>query len=95
MSEDLPAQAREKGTYLLEQLAQIEAPVVRQVRGLGLMVGVELRTRAQPYLEALLTHGVLALPAGPTVIRLLPPLVIEQGELETVLAAVRQVLQEK
>ena len=95
VSEDLPAQAKVKGAYLRERLEQIEAPIIRQVRGMGLMVGIELRTRAQPYLEALLDSGVLALPAGPTVIRLLPPLVIEQDELDTVLTAIEQVLREE
>ena len=93
VSENLPAQAETKGAYLRERLEQIGAPVIRQVRGLGLMVGIELRTRSQPYLGALLARGVLALPAGATVIRLLPPLVIEQDELDTVIAAIAQVLQ--
>jgi acetylornithine/LysW-gamma-L-lysine aminotransferase len=95
VSEDLPAQAETKGAYLREQLAQIQAPVIRQVRGLGLMIGIEVRTRARPYLEGLLASGVLALPAGPTVIRLLPPLVIEQDELDIVIAALERVLRER
>jgi acetylornithine/LysW-gamma-L-lysine aminotransferase len=48
------------------------------------MIGVELKTKAQPYLIALMERGVLALPAGPTVIRLLPPLVISLAELDVV-----------
>ncbi len=90
--EKLPSQAAAKGAYLLERLRAIDAPVVREVRGLGLMTGVELRARARPYLEALMARGVLALPAGPTVIRLLPPLTISHDELETVIAALEQVL---
>lgn len=56
-------------------------PIVREVRHLGLMIGIELKTRARPYLEMLMRRGVLALPAGPTVIRLLPPLVITEQKL--------------
>ena len=49
--------------------------VVREIRGLGLMIGIELRQKSGPYLKRLMDeHGVLALPAGPTVLRLLPPL---------------------
>jgi len=70
----------------------MNVPIIRQIRGLGLMIGVELRTRARPYLEALMEHGVLALPAGPTVIRLLPPLIIKYDELDAVLAAMEKVL---
>jgi acetylornithine/LysW-gamma-L-lysine aminotransferase len=90
--QDLPAQAAEKGTYLLDHLSALGATAVREVRGMGLMIGIELRTRVQAYLEALLDEGVLALPAGPTVLRLLPPLTIDYGDLDTVLAALRRVL---
>ena len=56
--------------------SELRSPLVREVRGRGLLVGVELRQRVTPLLKALLERGVLALPAGPTVLRLLPPLVI-------------------
>jgi acetylornithine/LysW-gamma-L-lysine aminotransferase len=56
------------------------------------MIGIELRTRVRAYLEALIDEGVLALPAGPTVLRLLPPLVISDRDLDLVLSALRRVL---
>ncbi len=90
--EDLARQAADKGAYLLQRLAALDRPVVREVRGLGLMVGIELRVKAQPYLKALLELGVLALPAGATVIRLLPPLTIEYAELDRVAAAIQAAL---
>ncbi len=62
------------------------------MRGAGLLVGIELRQRVQPYLGALLERGVLALPAGPNVLRLLPPLVISYEDLETVVHHVGGVL---
>lgn len=92
--QELPAQAAEKGAYLQARLAEIDASAIREIRGLGLMIGIELRSRVQPYLEALIDKGVLALPAGSTVLRLLPPLVIETGDLDRVVEAVAQVLQE-
>jgi acetylornithine/LysW-gamma-L-lysine aminotransferase len=90
---DLPAQSARKGELFLEQLRQIESPKIREVWGLGLMVGVELREKVQPYLIALMDQGVLALPAGRTVLRFLPPLVISEEQLERVVRAVRAVLE--
>ena len=56
------------------------------------MVGIELKQRAGPYLAALMERGVLALSAGPIVLRFLPPLVISQEDLETVAQTVEMVL---
>lgn len=89
---DLPARAARLGSYLLVRLRALPQRRVREVRGLGLMVGIELRDKAAPYLRALLDHGIIALPAGPTVIRLLPPLIISQAELDRVVEALQAVL---
>ncbi|MBX7222759.1 MAG: aspartate aminotransferase family protein [Blastocatellia bacterium] len=91
--EHLPWQAMEKGTWLLERLQAWSSPKIREVRGLGLMVGIECRERVTPYLQQLQERGVLALNAGPTVIRLLPPLVISSEELAETVTAIREVLQ--
>ncbi len=91
-AEDLPARAAEKGAYLLERLRRIESPAVREVRGLGLMVGIELKGRVTPVLRKLMARGVLALPAGSTVLRLLPPLVISYDELDEAIAAISEAL---
>ncbi len=90
--ENLPSRATMLGAHALERLRALESPLVREVRGLGLMIGIELRERAQPYLEALLERGIFALPAGPNVLRLLPPLVISEQQLDTALDAVAEVL---
>lgn len=92
---DLPAQAAVKGDYLLQRLHDtvLPQPVVRAVRGRGLMVGIELKARVTPILQQLQAHGILALPAGPTVLRLLPPLIITQAELDGVVEVVAAVLQ--
>jgi acetylornithine/LysW-gamma-L-lysine aminotransferase len=91
-SEGLPQQAAEKGEYLLECLRAINSPLVREVRGLGLMVGIELKKKVAPYLQAMTERGVLALPAGLTVIRLLPPLVIRYDQLDRVVQVLQEVL---
>jgi len=89
---DLPGQAAAKGEYVLDRLRALKLPRVREVRGLGLLVGLELKERVQPFLGALMERGVLALPAGPNVLRLLPPLVIEYEQLDKVIVAIGEVL---
>ena len=88
----LAEHARAKGARFADAFARREVSKVRAVRQIGLMIGIELRERARPYIEALVDRGVLALPAGPTVIRLLPPLVIEDDALEEVAARLHEVL---
>jgi acetylornithine/LysW-gamma-L-lysine aminotransferase len=90
--EDLPAQAAEKGAYLKTRLCEIQSPAVREVRGLGLLVGIELKQKVAPLLQAMEARGVLALPAGMTVIRLLPPLVISMEDLDQVTGVIAAVL---
>jgi acetylornithine/LysW-gamma-L-lysine aminotransferase len=90
--EKLPQRAAELGTYLLSELNLIESPLVRSVRGMGLMIGIEIKQKVAPYLDALKESGVLALSAGMTVIRLLPPLVISRAQVDQVIQALREVL---
>jgi acetylornithine/LysW-gamma-L-lysine aminotransferase len=90
--EGLVQKAQTLGAYFLDQLRQIESPKIREVRGLGLMIGVELKEKAGPYVQQLMEKGVIVLLAGPTVIRLLPPLVISREEIDGVVAALKEVL---
>lgn len=83
------------GASMLEALraALSDAPMVRDIRGLGLMIAIELRAKVAPVLKALmLEHGVIVLPAGPTVLRLLPPLVISDDEIEQGVRAIVSVI---
>ena len=90
--ENLSGQAAEKGAYLMEKLKQIQLPNIREVRGLGLMIGIELKVKVAPYLKALQERKIIALNAGMTVIRLLPPLVITYEQIDVVVAALVDVL---
>ena len=80
--EDLPAQAASKGAYLMEKLKAIQSPNIREVRGLGLMIGIEMKQKVAPYLKILQERKIIALNAGMTVIRLLPPLVITYEQID-------------
>lgn len=92
LEQDLARQAREKGEYLLQQLGRYNFGAVRQIRQIGLMIGIELKVKSQPYLLKLMDEGVLALPAGATVIRLLPPLIIGYEALDFVIGKLAKVL---
>ena len=84
-NEGLIERSARLGTVMLEALRRTlhGVAVVRDIRGLGLMLAVELRTKVAPVLKSLmLDHGVIALPAGPTVLRLLPPLIITEDQIE-------------
>jgi acetylornithine/LysW-gamma-L-lysine aminotransferase len=95
--EQLIERAAVMGDLLLARLQEElrDSSAVREVRGVGLMVGIELRQKVGRYLKALMEeHGVLALPAGSNVLRLLPPLVIEEAEIELGVRAIVNVLKE-
>ena len=84
--------ARESGAYFRERLASLGAPAIREIRGMGLIIGVEMKSRVTPVLRGLMERGVMALPAGNTVLRFLPPLSISKEEIDQVVAAVKEVL---
>ncbi len=65
---------------------------VREIRGQGLIIGIELRSRVTPILKALQERGILALPAGVNVLRLLPPLTTTRDELTVIINAIREIL---
>ncbi len=92
--ENLPQRAAETGAYFLERLRSIQNPLIREVRGAGLMIGVELKQKVAPVIQSLMAHGVLALPAGMTVVRFLPPLVITTAQIDTVVAAFKAALED-
>lgn len=90
--EDLPGQAAAKGAYLIEKLKAIQSPNIREVRGLGLMVGIEMKQKVTPYIKALQERRIIVLNAGLTVIRLLPPLVITYEQIDHLVEALTEVL---
>ncbi len=85
-------QAAVNGTWLAERLRALELNSVREVRGRGLMVGLELRGRVTPVLKALQEAGILGLPAGLNTLRLLPPLIISREQLQVIIDAIAEVL---
>lgn len=90
--ERLADQAARTGMAFRARLERLGTPLVREVRGKGLMVGLDLRIKAQPVLDRLLQDRRLALAAGPTVVRFLPPLAIPAALLDATAGAVQGIL---
>jgi len=90
--EDLPSQAEVKGKYLMEKLKNLESPNIREVRGLGLMIGIELKHKVAPYIDIMQEKKIIVLNAGMTVIRLLPPLVISYEQIDHLVEVLAEVL---
>ena len=90
--EDLPRQALVKGAYLMDKLRKIDSPNIREVRGKGLMVGIEMKQKVTPILKTLQDKKIIALNAGMTVLRLLPPLVITYQQIDHLVDVLTEVL---
>lgn len=85
---------QETGAYFKERLEEINSAHITQVRGRGLMLGVQLDIPAAPVIQAGYRHGLLLLNAGPDVLRLVPPLVITPAEVDIAVERLAEVLGE-
>ncbi len=88
------ADVREKGEYLMELLAELNSPHVKEIRGKGLIVGVELDIEAGPIVNKGYERGILLVSAGPNVVRFVPPLTITREELATAVSTLGEILRE-
>lgn len=92
IEEKLAERSLELGTYFLEKLQEIKNPIIKEVRGRGLFIGVELTEAARPYCEALKHEGLLCKETHDTVIRFAPPLVASKEELDWAIERIVKVL---
>ena len=93
--EKLAERSQQLGEYFVEQLSEISSPHVKEVRGRGLLIGVELKPEAKGarrFCEALQTKGILAKETHDNVIRFAPPLVIDKETIDWALPSIREVL---
>lgn len=90
--ERLAERATVQGAALRKGLAAIASEKVREVRGQGLMLALELKEKNGPTLDRMIDNGVLALPTGTNAIRYLPPLVIGEAEVDLAVAATQKAL---
>ena len=89
--ESLAANSLELGNYFMQELKKIEYPSIKEVRGRGLFIGVELTEAARPYCERLKELGLLCKETHDTVIRFAPPLVITKEEIDWALEQIKKV----
>ena len=89
--ENLAGRSAELGGWLMEQLGRIRHPAIKEIRGRGLLVGIELTGPARPYCEKLMELGLLAKETHEHVIRLAPPLVISRDDLAWALEQIKTV----
>ncbi|MGZ5659777.1 MAG: ornithine--oxo-acid transaminase [Usitatibacter sp.] len=97
VDEKLADRAAAMGAYLLQRLKAISSPMVVDVRGLGLLIGLEIDTRrasARQFVETLLKHGVLSKDTHGTVARFAPPLIIDREQIDWAVARIRDALAE-
>ena len=92
IEEKLADRARELGDWFMGELRKIESPAIREVRGKGLLIGVELTGPARPYCEALAERGILCKETHDLVLRFAPPLVVAKADLEWALPHIAEVL---
>ena len=90
--DDYPALAREKGKFLQEAIRSVPNPDIKEVRGRGLLIGVEFRSEAAPYVARLIKNGVLAKETHETTVRFAPPLNMPSEQLEDAAERIRRAL---
>lgn len=93
IDENLPEHSNELGEYFKSELQKINHPAIKEVRGRGLFIGVELHDSARPFCEALKEKGLLCKETHDAVIRFAPPLVITKEELDEALNRIRSVFE--
>ncbi|MFD2830123.1 ornithine--oxo-acid transaminase [Corticicoccus populi] len=93
IDENLIERSQELGEYFKAELEKIDSDKIKEVRGRGLFIGVELNESARPYCEALKEEGILCKETHDTVIRFAPPLIIEKEDLDWAIEKVKSVIE--
>lgn len=89
-SDKLSRAAGEKGRWFIEKIRKAEIPSIKEIRGKGLMIGIEFEFETKPLVNEMLKRGVLANATADTVLRIVPPLIIDYPELEKIIQVIKQ-----
>jgi ornithine--oxo-acid transaminase len=95
MDEELIHRSAELGAYFLDRLRTLRSPDLKEVRGKGLWIGLELHSAARPYCEALKEEGILCKETHDRVIRIAPPLIISRDEIEWAFERIKKVVEKQ
>jgi predicted acetylornithine/succinylornithine family transaminase len=87
------AHVTEMGSLLIQRLTELQSTHIKAIRGLGLMIGIELDCEAKPIIEAGYEHGIILLSAGSNVLRLLPPLIVSEADIEQFISIFKTILE--
>jgi ornithine--oxo-acid transaminase len=93
VDEGLCERSAELGEYFMAKLREIKSPHIKEIRGRGLMIGLELNTKARPFCEALMKEGLLCKETHDMVIRFAPPLVITKKQIDWAIKRIKKVLE--
>jgi ornithine--oxo-acid transaminase len=93
VEEKMVERSAELGAYFLEQLKTIKSPELKEVRGKGMWIGIEMKGKARPYCEALKELGILCKETHDHVIRIAPPLTITREEIDWAVKRIKQVIE--
>ena len=83
---------KETGEYFINGLKKIKSPVISDVRGQGLMIGVEIKDKRNEILKELQLKNILAIPAGENVVRFLPPFIIQKKQIGEAVKVLKVIL---
>lgn len=92
--EQLAKKSHQLGLYFIEELRKIKNPIIREIRGRGLFIGIEFNSSARPIAEKLKDYGVLAKETHENILRFAPPLIIEKEELDLALTHIQEVIEQ-
>ena len=95
--EKLVENSKQQGSYLLEELKKIQSPIIKQIRGKGLWIGVEIDTKiinGRKMSERLLRKGILSKETHASIIRFAPPLIIKKKEIDWAVPIIKETLKE-
>ena len=93
LDEKLVERSAELGAYFLARLQELQSPAIKEVRGRGMWIGIELTGMARPYCEALMEEGILCKETHDHVIRIAPPLVITRDEIDWAMERIAKILE--
>lgn len=92
LNDEMMKHVKETGEYFISQLKTIQSPIVTDVRGQGLMIGLEIKDKRNEILKQLQLKNILAIPAGENVVRFLPPFIIQKKQIDEAVKVLKQII---